>query len=166
MEALESMNRRRYPVVVVLAALALPLVACRQRARRNDPSPQQPIQYGGPVQQQMPMQMPMPTQGGVSGTWNSVFGGGTGAGGAPITLTLAQSNTDVTGAYQQVPGSVTTPPGTLSGTLTGSELQGTWRDATGSSGTVRLTFAADLRSFTGTWASSSLSGPWTGTRAM
>jgi hypothetical protein len=101
----------------------------------------------------------------VGGIWASVFNGATGAGGAPLTLVLAQSGTHVTGSYQQAPGPLHADPGTLSGELSGAQLRGTWRDSAGSSGPFQFVFSSDGRSFNGYWVSSSRSGPWSGTRA-
>lgn len=79
------------------------------------------------------------------------------------TLTLQQSGTQVTGQY------VTTgaPPGAVDGTMEGNVLTGTWTDAGGSIGGMRLSFSEDGRSFVGTWGSGGSyddGGDWNGRR--
>jgi hypothetical protein len=75
--------------------------------------------------------------------------------------TLTQNGASVTGSYDWHGG------GTISGTASGSTLEGTWSEAKGS-GTFHLTLAANALSFSGTTEGTTgtfkgLSGSWTGT---
>lgn len=100
----------------------------------------------------------------ITGRWTSMFGGSTGGGNAPVTLTLTQVGHLVTGAYVPVRGGPRTPPGRVNGTMDGSVVTGTWVDVTNAAGTFRFVFTPDGQGFTGTWASASLSGAWDGAR--
>lgn len=94
-----------------------------------------------------------------TGTWSrpaSEFGGA-----AAGVTTLTQNGSKVTGSYDWHGG------GTISGTASGSTLQGTWSEAKGS-GTFHLTLTANALSFSGTTEGTAgvfkgLSGSWTGT---
>lgn len=92
----------------------------------------------------------------LNGVWHTTWGS------ESCELTLRQQGTSVTGGY------VTTgaPPGSVSGTFQGNVLTGRWQDQ-GSSGGFRLVFAADGRSFVGTWGSGNSyedGGDWNGRR--
>lgn len=94
-----------------------------------------------------------------TGEWSrpaAEFGGSS----AGVT-TLTQNGSSVTGSYDWHGG------GTISGTASGSTLDGTWSESAGS-GTFHLTISADALSFSGTTqgmtgAFKGLSGSWTGT---
>jgi hypothetical protein len=101
----------------------------------------------------------------MAGEWTTMFGGGSGGGNSPVTLSVVQVGSEVSGTYRPTPGGPPSMPGAISGTFAGGVLDGTWRDTSGASGTMRLTLSADGASFTGTWASSSLSGAWNGVRS-
>jgi hypothetical protein len=74
-----------------------------------------------------------------------------------FTLTLTESNGNVTGSYYDGAAS-------LKGTRSGNAVTGTYVEASGG-GTVHFTFAADGSSFTGTWVTNGgTGGTWSGTR--
>ena len=89
---------------------------------------------------------------GFSGNWNATYTSA--SENATITaLHLEQNGTAVTGTYKYTDAGNTT--GTISGTVAGSVLSGSWNEtATNStySGPLAFTLAADGNSFTGTWA--------------
>lgn len=93
----------------------------------------------------------------VSGVYNTTWGANV------ATLTLQQNGANVVGSY------VTTgaPPGNVSGSLSQNILTGSWVDQAGSSGGFQFVFAADGRSFRGTWgmgSSIASGGNWDGVR--
>lgn len=108
----------------------------------------------------------------VSGTWLSMFGGGVQENGtlgpdSPVTLRLVQIGSEVSGQYRSTPGGRTTvAPGTVTGTLSGNLLTGTWRDTTGVAGTFRFEMAQGGGAFSGVWAGyRGGRGSWNGQRA-
>jgi hypothetical protein len=95
----------------------------------------------------------------VTGRWSTLFGGATGA--SRARLSLVQSGAAVTGRYRGRGGS-----GTVSGTLRGATVRGTWRDQAGSRGSFTWNFAPDGARFSGEWSyeGSSRAASWNGSR--
>jgi hypothetical protein len=132
------------------------------------PPPAAQVAPALPAAPQVPAPPPMPS---VSGTWLSMFGGGVMADGtpgpsSPVTLTLVQVGGSVSGQYVATPGGGTAAaPGTVSGTLTGDVLTGTWRDTAGAAGTFRFEIAQGGVTFTGVWTGNGGGGgSWNGQR--
>jgi hypothetical protein len=94
-----------------------------------------------------------PTQTSWTGTWNTSFG----------SMHLTQSGDRVTGTYAYCDGTAT-----ISGTVSGSTLEGTWTQPCNSrNGRIDFVLATNGSSFTGTWGygSAAPTNPWSGTRA-
>ena len=96
----------------------------------------------------------------VSGRWSTLFGGGA-TGPSRARLALVQSGAAVTGRYRGRGGS-----GTVSGTLRGSTVRGTWRDQAGTRGSFTWNFAPDGSRFAGDWSyeGSARTASWSGSR--
>ncbi len=84
------------------------------------------------------------------GQWNTTYG----------VMTITQTGTSVTAVYPSY-------SGTISGSVNGDVMSGTWNEP-GTSGNFSFTLSADGNRFTGSWTrttgSGAGSGSWTGTR--
>jgi hypothetical protein len=85
----------------------------------------------------------------VTGEWATQWGS------TYADMTLSQSGNYVDGSY-----SLSTSYGSISGTLTGYTLNGTWSDQYGE-GSFSFVFASDGNSFDGTWGDNA---SWDGSR--
>lgn len=94
----------------------------------------------------------------LNGTYDSDFG----------DLVLKHKGANVTGSYSYPAAGGTTANGTLTGTLKGTVVTFTWQQTQGSQkagGTGKFTFAANGKSFKGTWKDSKgKTGEWSGTK--
>lgn len=154
-----------------LAVLLSIMAACRHNDATADAAVRSSATAPEPLAQapSAPMEhpdatVPVPTVS-ASGTWSTMFGGGTGGGNSPVTLSVVQVGDQISGTYRPTPGGAPSVPGSISGTINGSTINGTWRDTSGSSGTMQLTLSPDGGSFAGSWTSSNLSGSWNGVRS-
>ncbi len=95
------------------------------------------------------------SQASFEGTWQVTWSGG--AGGS-TEITLTQVGNRVTGRYPY-------ENGTITGTVTGSTLRGTWTQTNGS-GRLEIVLSADGHEWSGTWSDPArdVSGTWTGQR--
>lgn len=82
-----------------------------------------------------------------TGSWSTSYG----------VLNLTQNGDQVTGSY---------PDGTLTGTVSGNILSGTFAEVNDYTGVFSFTMSGDGKSFTGTWhyAGDAEDGNWSGTR--
>lgn len=94
----------------------------------------------------------------VNGTYTTDFG----------DLVIKQKGTEVTGSYSYPSEGGVMAKGTIKGTLKSTVLTFTWQQSQGTQkagGTGKFTFAANGKSFTGTWKDSKgKTGEWSGTR--
>jgi len=94
----------------------------------------------------------------LNGTYSTDFG----------DLTIKQKGTAITGNYSYPSEGGTMAIGTIKGTLKSNIVTFTWQQSQGAQkagGTGKFTFAANGKSFTGTWKDSKgKSGEWSGTR--
>ena len=99
---------------------------------------------------------------GLTGDWNSTASGEGSCGDSVgrFQLTLTQSGKSVTGSYYGGTAS-------LSGTLDGNVLVGTWKESDGT-GSLRFIFSDDRNAFEGSWSipGSTSMGGWSGERAQ
>jgi hypothetical protein len=105
--------------------------------------------YGGGYDDYEPDDSDDPPAVEVTGDWDTHWGS------TQSDMSLSQSGASVSGTYE-----LATSYGSISGTLSGRTLKGSWSDQYGS-GSIEFVFSADGDSFNGTWSG----GPsWTGTR--